>query len=61
MRIAIGSDENGYEMKEAIKKHLLEIGAEYEDFGCGRNEKVLYPEIANKLAVSIQKLLLKSL
>ena len=55
MRIAIGSDENGYEMKEAIKKHLLEIGAEYEDFGCGRNEKVLYPEIANKLAVSIME------
>ncbi|MGB4274906.1 MAG: ribose 5-phosphate isomerase B [Bacillota bacterium] len=53
MRIAIGCDENGYELKEIIKGHLDEIGVEYEDFGCGPDEKVLYPDIAHKVALSI--------
>ncbi|HHW12884.1 MAG TPA: ribose 5-phosphate isomerase B [Firmicutes bacterium] len=55
MRIAIGCDENGYEMKEAIKAHLEQRGVEYEDMGCGAGETVLYPEIARRVAVSIME------
>lgn len=55
MKVAIGCDENGYQLKEAIKAHLNELGVEFEDFGCGKDEKVLYPEIAHKLAVSIME------
>ena len=55
MKIAIGCDENGYEMKEAIKAHLTELGVEYDDLGCGKDEKVLYPEIAHRVAVSIME------
>lgn len=55
MRVAIGCDENAYEMKEAIKAHLAEIGVEYEDMGCDKGEKVLYPEIARRVAVSIME------
>jgi len=55
MKIAIGCDENGYEMKEAIKAHLTELGVEYDDLGCGKDEKVLYPEIAHRIAVSIME------
>ena len=55
MRVAIGCDENGYEMKEAIKAHLTELGVEYEDMGCEKDEKVLYPEIARRVAVSIME------
>lgn len=55
MKIAIGCDENGYEMKEAIKAHLDELGVEYADLGCGKDEQVLYPEIAHRVAVSIME------
>ncbi|NLW55781.1 MAG: ribose 5-phosphate isomerase B [Firmicutes bacterium] len=55
MKIAIGCDENGYAMKEAIKAHLTELGVEYEDYGCGPEEKVLYPEIARRVAVGIME------
>ncbi len=54
-KIAIGCDENGFEMKEAIKAHLTELGVEYEDYGCGPGETVLYPEIARRVAVSIME------
>ena len=53
MKVAIGCDENAYEMKEAIKAHLTELGVEYEDMGCDKGEKTLYPEIARRVAVSI--------
>jgi ribose 5-phosphate isomerase B len=56
MRVAIGCDENGYEMKEAIKKHLQGLGVEYEDFGCeDKNDKTMYPEIAHRVAASIME------
>ena len=55
MRIAIGCDENAYEMKEAIKAHLKERGVEFEDMGCDKGETVLYPEIARRVAVSIME------
>ncbi|HBR29250.1 MAG TPA: ribose-5-phosphate isomerase, partial [Firmicutes bacterium] len=55
MRVAIGCDENACEMKEAIKAHLTELGVEYDDMGCDQGEKVLYPEIARRVAVSIME------
>lgn len=55
MRVAIACDENGYEMKEAIKAHLTELGVEYDDLGRGKDEDVLYPEIARRVAVSIME------
>ncbi|MDI3311519.1 MAG: RpiB/LacA/LacB family sugar-phosphate isomerase, partial [Thermoanaerobacterium sp.] len=38
--IAIGSDHGGYELKEAIKKHLEERGIEYKDFGTFSEDSV---------------------
>lgn len=56
MKLVIGSDGNGFEMKEAIKEHLTELGVEYDDVGCNSsNDPVLYPEIAHKVAVSIKE------
>jgi ribose 5-phosphate isomerase B len=31
--IAIASDHGGFELKEAVKKHLEKRGFEYKDFG----------------------------
>ncbi|MGJ7045351.1 ribose 5-phosphate isomerase B [Thermoanaerobacterium thermosulfurigenes] len=51
--IAIGSDHGGYELKEAIKKHLEERGIEYKDFGTFSEESVDYPDYAREVAEAV--------
>ena len=51
--IALGADHGGYELKEAIKKHLDEKGVEYKDFGTFTGEAIDYPIIAKQVALSI--------
>ena len=43
MKIALGCDHGGYELKEKVKKHLTEKGHEVTDFGCHSTESVNYP------------------
>ncbi|MDP9751551.1 ribose 5-phosphate isomerase B [Thermoanaerobacter pentosaceus] len=53
MRIALGCDHGGFELKEVIKKHLEERNIEYMDYGTYSKESVDYPEYALKVAESI--------
>lgn len=55
MMVAIGSDHAGFELKEKIKKYLMELGYEYKDFGTNSNESVDYPEYALKVAESVAR------
>ncbi len=48
MKIAIASDHAGYELKKGIIAYLSEKGINYEDFGCGPEEKVDYVDYAEK-------------
>lgn len=41
--IAIGNDHGGFELKEKIKKHLIEKGFEVKDLGCYDKEACDYP------------------
>lgn len=41
--IAIGSDHGGFELKEAVKKHLEERGFEYKDYGTYTKDSCDYP------------------
>ena len=41
--IAIGSDHGGFELKEAVKKHLEERGLEYKDYGTYTKDSCDYP------------------
>ena len=43
-KIALGSDHAGYDLKEAIKKHLESEGYEVIDFGTNSPESVDYPD-----------------
>ncbi|MGG1312021.1 MULTISPECIES: ribose 5-phosphate isomerase B [Cohnella] len=55
MNIAIGSDHNGFEMKEAIKKHLENLGYQVADYGCHSRDAVDYPAVAFEVAKGISE------
>ncbi|EKF1880654.1 TPA: ribose 5-phosphate isomerase B [Listeria innocua] len=54
MKIAIGCDEMGYELKQTLITRLKEKNIEFTDFGSFENEKVLYPSIAEKVALEVK-------
>lgn len=53
MRIIIGSDHGGYDLKEVLKKSLEEGDVELEDIGCHSMESVDYPDYAHKVASAV--------
>ena len=44
MRISIASDHAGYELKETVKRHLLDAGNEVVDFGTDSADSTDYPD-----------------
>jgi ribose 5-phosphate isomerase B len=50
MKIAIGSDHAGFELKETIKHHLLDKGFEVDDRGTHSVESVDYPDYAQAVS-----------
>ena len=44
--IALGCDHGGYELKQAIMKHLDEKGVQYKDYGTYSTESCDYPDYA---------------
>jgi ribose 5-phosphate isomerase B len=55
MRIAIGNDHWGLELKKTIMKLLADSGHSYEDFGCHTTEPVDYPDYARKVAEAVAR------
>ena len=53
MKIAIGCDEAAYRLKVELMKYLDSLGIEYEDFGAAEGDVVLYPDVAEKVAVAV--------
>lgn len=53
MKIALGCDHGGLNLKNAIKKHLEEQNYEVEDFGTYSSESVDYPDYAKKAAEAV--------
>lgn len=53
MKIALGCDHGGLNLKNAIKKHLEENNYEVEDFGTYSTDSVDYPDYAKKAAVAV--------
>lgn len=54
MRIALGSDHCGYEMKVALLPVLHKLGSEIADFGCGSTETVDFPDIARNVCDAVR-------
>ena len=53
MKIAIGSDHAGFQLKEKLKKYLKEKDFEIIDFGAYSEDRVDYPDFAHPVAVSV--------
>ena len=53
MKIAIGSDHGGFEMKEAVKKHLSERGFEVDDCGTYDLSSCDYPQFGKAVAKKV--------
>ena len=53
MKIAIGADHAGVELKEKIKQRLAQQGLTVEDEGTVSNESVDYPDFARKVGEDV--------
>ncbi|MBA7568202.1 putative sugar phosphate isomerase YwlF [subsurface metagenome] len=55
MRIAIGCDHHGLNLKQFVIKLITEAEHSYEDFGCYTTESVDYPDIAKDVAEAVAR------
>jgi len=55
MRIAIGCDHHGLNLKQSIIKLIAEAGHSYQDFGCYTTDSVDYPDIAKEVAEAVAR------
>ena len=53
MKYAIGCDEAAIEMKDALKKYLIEQGQDVTDFGTEEGKPVLYPDVGYAVAQAV--------
>lgn len=54
MRVFLGSDHAGYELKERLKRHLTEEGYDVTDVGTTDGESVDYPDYALDVARAVR-------
>ena len=55
MRIAIGCDHRGFDIKQFVIGLVTEAGHGYEDFGCYSSDPVDYPDIAGKVGEAVAR------
>ncbi|MBQ6626380.1 MAG: ribose 5-phosphate isomerase B [Ruminococcus sp.] len=53
MKVYLGCDHGGLNIKNAIIEYLKENGMDYTDFGCYTDESVDYPVYAYKVATAV--------
>src|ERR1041385_2490105 len=55
MRIALGADHAGYQLKDQIKQHLEQQGISVQDEGTSSPESVDYPDYARAVAHDVSE------
>jgi len=55
VRIAIGCDHWGVNLKQSVIELITDAGHSYEDFGCYTTDPVDYPDIAQKVAEAVAR------
>ena len=54
MKVTLGADHAGFELKERIKTHVLELGHEVLDLGTHSTVAVDYPDFAEAVGLAIR-------
>ncbi len=55
MKIAIGCDHAGFELKEKLKTYIQSKGWEVIDFGTHSAERADYPDFAHQVATAVEE------
>ncbi len=55
MKLAIGSDHRGYELKNKLLEKLIKEGFACDDYGCFSEERCDYPVYSFKVAEAVSK------
>jgi ribose 5-phosphate isomerase B len=55
VKVALGADHAGYELKEKVKRYLQSKGVETIDLGTDSTESVDYPDFAVKVAQEVSQ------
>ena len=55
MKVAIGCDHGGFDLKEIVKSVLKELGHEIDDQGCDSPESVDYPNFAKAVSFLVKE------
>ena len=55
MRFSLGAAHRGFELKDKVKKYLIQLGHQVTDFGTNSGESVDYPDFGLKVAESVAK------
>lgn len=55
MKVIIGSDHGGFDLKNAVINHLKEKGFEVEDKGCYEKKSCDYPQYGRAVAEAVAK------
>lgn len=53
MTIALACDHGGLQLKNAIKKHLIELGHDVRDFGTETDERCDYPDYGKPASLAV--------
>ena len=53
MKIAIGSDHAGYDLKSILIKHIKNMGFNLRDFGTNSKDSCDYPDYAKEVALCV--------
>jgi len=54
MKIAIGADHGGFQMKEMVKEFVCSLGHQVDDAGCFSMDSVDYPGFAKTVSEKVQ-------
>jgi ribose 5-phosphate isomerase B len=54
MKIAVGCDDAGFDLKQIVIEHLKSKGHEPIDFGCYSADAIDYPDVAYNVAKEVQ-------